>query len=58
LRDHPLPTDCFANPKKCHRIDQNNPGLNWWCLVGITTNPAGKIRPSLTTSEEGLEELT
>ena len=43
--------------EKCPRIDQNNPVSNWRCLVGITTNPAFKIRPSFTTSKEGLKTL-
>jgi hypothetical protein len=57
-KDHSLPSLSLTNPQKCHRIDQNNPESTWRCLVGITTNPEFKIRPSLTTSKEGLKNLT
>jgi hypothetical protein len=56
-KDHSWPSISFTNLKKCPRIDQNNPESNWRYLVGITTNPAYKIRPSLTTSKEGLKPL-
>jgi hypothetical protein len=55
--DHLGPTFSFTNPNKCPRIDQNNPESNWWCLVGIATNPEFKIRLSSTTSKEGLKRL-
>jgi hypothetical protein len=55
MKDHLLSTLSFIFLKKYPSADQIHPESNRKCLLGIATKPEFKIRPSLTTSKEGLK---